>query len=219
MFSNQLVQNQIKALLKSADSDSFAALVGSLQYLAANCPHWSYDDKRSACMHRFVDRWGHPDVSMSIAVTDDDFADASLLLGSNSVRVVLTDSKEANLDSVLFADELRYAAVALSAASMQEGRVSQLLRRDLANSVLLDAIWNESYYVPTGVRVTCAAIISVDRVFVGRVVEALQRGLDEFSVERILRSAEPSYPKRLKFAAISALARYAVLSCQRHASS
>lgn len=217
MFSNQLVQTQIKALLKSADATSFAAVVGSLQYLAANCPHWSYDDKRSACMHRLVGR--HPDVSVSTTVTDDDFADASLLLGSNSVRVVLTDAKEANLDSVLFADELRYAAVALSAASMQDGRISQLLRHDLANSVLLDAIWNESYLVPTGVRVTCAAIISVDRVFVGRVVEALQRGLDEFSVERILRSAEPSYPKRLKFAAISALARYAVLSCQRHESS
>ncbi|MBS2004779.1 MAG: hypothetical protein JST44_24930 [Cyanobacteria bacterium SZAS LIN-5] len=217
MFSNQLVQTQIKALLKSADATSFAAVVGSLQYLAANCPHWSYDDKRSACMHRLVGR--HPDVSVSTTVTDDDFADASLLLGSNSVRVLLTDAKQANLDSVFFADELRYAAVALSAASMQDGRISQLLRHDLANSVLLDAIWNESYLVPTGVRVTCAAIISVDRVFVGRVVESLQRGLDEFSVERILRSAEPSYPKRLKFAAISALARYAVLSCQRHESS
>jgi len=214
MQSITVIEIQIHAVLAAMKQARFEDVVNGLATLAMRHPDWAKGAKQAALLTRLEQKWTNTVGEIELA--EEDLQDARYLLFTVPSDLKLTNAKDAEITTMLFADELRFAAIAIAAMTLKAQRVEFLLRNQLRDSELLDAVFNEAVWVKTGVEVSCKGLLSVDRKFVELVLDLLDRRLQEYPVDSILIE---SNIETLRFALIAALAREGAMISQRQQSS
>lgn len=206
---SKVFEQHLFAVLGSLDSAGMEDIVNGILALARSYPDWARNEYTSKCISGLARKWTNLPNEAEVEVTESDIADAKCLLFTLPCDLKVTDAKTADIQSLGYAAELRFAAVSLAAARFKSQRMKKLLRIELQNSALLDAVFNESVWVTTNVEVYSNGLFSYhDRKWVELVVDLLQRRLNEFPVHDMLTESDEVSPLvRLRYALLCALSR------------
>ncbi len=216
MASTQQIRNLIVTLLSDelSVSQQFCNVVQGLSILKSNNRLRAGGAQHQEHLERFLTGWSCANVESERLVTQFDIALVSEFLKSAEQGAVLAEARTADLDSLGWADQLRFSTIALLAVHRPSSIAAMF---DLYDSALTEDVCKKVFEIKTkAVIEKLVKAYSNERALAETVADLLQRLLSDrrYTAEAMLSAltndVDPGV-KKLRFATIAALARLAVL--------
>ncbi len=216
MASTQQIRNLIVTL--SSDqfsvSQAFCHVIQGLSMLNSHSRLRLDGTQHQEQLGRFLTGWSGENVEGERLVTPFDIALVAEFLKAADQGAVLADARTADLDSLGWADQLRFGTIALLAGHRPSSIVALF---DLYDSALIEDVCKKVFEIKTkAVIEKMVKAYSNERALAETVAELLQQLLSDrrYTAEAMLPALTNSVDvgvKKLRFATIAALARLAVL--------
>lgn len=206
-----------KMMTDASLSQQFAFVYGGLLALASRQSLWASAAAPGAALNELQQKW--TDDLCRCDVTEADRANAFLLLFTvplEQVRVI--DGAEEQAQNSVPSDEvLRFASIALAAATLSTMRVQALLLPHPGGASMLERAFGEAVFVKTGKNAVYTGLLEAERSFVRGTTDLLNRRLAQYPVHGILPDIADSMEQsvlKLRCACVAGLARQALIDIQ-----